>query len=351
MIAQGARDGNVSLFSVDLAEGISDLRRLAHACTCHHDSPGEGKTEYIDRPALADALREYGDSRAAYRLEHCGEGGLGWVGICSDDPGHDRVYVPFWCELRVCPECARRRSRQLAAELTQPIIDFVSTVPGWRGYRLRHVTLTTRVSLDEDTAEVARKLRAWRKGIRVMFQEHWPDDPYLGGLIAAEFGEAGRKLHFHALVFSRFIKRDWLGEAWQSLTDGDGRIYWVSEVKQDEIHEGVLEVCKYATKPAAFEGEDLEQTLARLHVTLKGIRRVQSFGSFYNLKRVKSPDMVCKTCGAVLDWLPELAVLKDEQSPEFEAAEGERLNLIHPNNLGGRAPPSAANNLVQLPGL
>lgn len=342
---------NDHLFSVDLAEGLADLDRVL--INLEHGRHFPPKTEQqIDRDKIARLLDDYGDHAAAARFSHCGEGGLGWVGVCSDNPDHPRHYVPFYCELRICPECASRRTRALAADLTQPIIDYVAGVPRWKGYRLRHVTLTTLVGLDQDTAEVARKLQRWRVGIRQMFQAMYPDDPHLGGIIGAEFGEHGRKLHYHVLLFSKWIDQATLGRAWRELTGGEGRIYWIQAVKTDRIHKAVLEVCKYATKPAAFEGENLEELLARLHMTLKGIRRVQPFGSFYNLPRKGKSDLVCKECGAVLDWLPEMAVLESAAAGSRTPHECGNLNLIHPNNLSGQPPPTVkqVDQLALFPG-
>jgi len=336
---------NSDLFSVDLAEGLQDLDRVLFAQKLNklHQPKPEQK---IDRDRLAALLDDWGDHAAASRLQHCGEGGLGWIGICSENPDHPRKYIPFYCELRICPECAARRSRALAGEITQPIIDYVASVPKWRGYKLRHVVLTTRVPLEADTSEVAQKLRDWRIGIRKMFQDLFPADDHLGGIIGAEFGETGRKLHFHILLFSKWIVPDDLGAAWQALTGSDGQIFKIKLVDTSNIHKAIFEVCKYATKPAKFQGEDLEALLARLHIVLKGIRRIQSFGSFYNLKRKGKSDLCCPECGAVLDWLPELAVIDQPAAGGRSNHECTSLNLIHPNNLNGVPPPEQPNNLL-----
>jgi len=330
------------LFAVDMSAGMKALKNIS---TGRKPDVVESGWYELDREKIANGLAAEGDSIAAYRFLHCREPGLGWVGQCCDDPTHETVYHPFSCMLRICPVCGGVRSNELAKSLTKPIADLAGRAPHW--YRLKHVVLTTTVSLDDGAVIVNQHVRRLRKAIRVMFQNHWPGDKWLGGAIGAEFGESGRKLHFHVLLLSKFIPKDSLSELWFAASGGLGKIVFVREVQ--DVASAVAEVAKYATKPMKFEGEteDIETTLVKVHFAIKGSRRLQTFGSFYDLERDdEHPEVVCPDCGGWLDWMPELEWMQAEASrAEVRTA----LDLIPANKLSGRAPPGPANNLNSLP--
>lgn len=258
----------------------------------------------MDRNLLAFYLSRDGDLKSSGRFIDCGAPGLGFVGVCVHDPTHAEVYHPFSCMLRICPTCAARRSAQLAEALEKPIAALVRASP--RRYTLKHLILTTSLSLFGETDHVRLAMRDYRIGVRVILQNLFPGDKLVGGLIGAEFGERGRKLHFHVLLLSPYVNQDELQEAWFKLTDGRGR--WTFVRKIDAVSEGISEVCKYITKPAAAsDDEKIEEIMSKLHFVMKGIRRFQPFGSMFKMPRnVEECDTVCPDCGSVLMWQPEL---------------------------------------------
>lgn len=344
MVAQNRAVDNLRLWQVDLSEGLKELHKALNRPNTETTPSG---AEYeLDRAEVARLLDEAGDHNAAFRFEHCGEAGLGWVGVCTDDPNHDTRYHPFSCMQRICPTCASKRSAQLAREITEPIRQLAARAPHY--YTLKHIVLTSNVSLDDDPELVRQLAQRWRRDIRRMFQKRWPGDSWLGGLIGFEFGEAGRKLHYHCLVLSKFYPQKDLSDDWRKITAGRGYIVHVTKVDDTELSSAVNEVCKYATKPLKFAGEDesIEQTLVKVHFVIKGVRRAQPFGSFYKLERVKDEsECTCPECGSDLHWISELEWMISEHHAEDVQA---RLNLIQANNLHDRAPPTTANNL-QLP--
>jgi len=344
---------NQRVSSDDLAEFSNSLKIGLHrleSCAVIHEERGRAAVEStldcddgsIDRDRLSDLLIDQGDDTAAFRLKHCEEPGMGWVGKCENDPNHKVWQSPFYCEQRICPVCAKRRSASLAAAILKPIIALSEGAP--RGYKLRHVVLTTDISLDEDTDQVRNHAKRLRVGIRHIFQAMFKDDKILGGFIGEEFGEEGRKLHYHVLVLSKFIPWKKLSEMWKGWTAGRGWRVHVSLI--DDVYKAVAEVSKYCTKPVKVNGEsqDIEETLARVHAVIKGRRRVQGFGSFYNMPRPDDDeyDISCPDCGGKVVWHSELSYLLAEENAEHPVAD---LFLRESNKLG-RSPPTYPDSEV-----
>lgn len=330
-------------FSQDLKLGLQRLKN----CTPHHEERGTAAVESawandtssIDRDRLAELLINMGDDTAAFRLRYCGESGMGWIGKCELHPEHSTLYSPFWCEQRVCPACAKRRSWKLALQILEPIRRLAENAPD--GYRLSHVTLTTDISLDEDISSVRTSAKRLRVGVRTLFQAMFPDDKNMGGIIGEEFGENGRKLHYHVLMLSKFIPKKKLISMWRKWTGGHGYIVHIRSV--DDVYSAVAEVVKYCTKPMKTSGEtqDIETTLARIHAVIKGRRRIQAFGIFYNMARDIDDEYecTCPDCGGPVVWRSELSEIS--AGVEVRRAPAS-VDLIESNKLLAqtRSPPS-----------
>ena len=264
---------------------------------------GQEVCQMIDRVKVGLHLSEGGDIAAANRFVDCGTPGKGWVGTCATDPTHTEVYHPFSCMLRICPTCAGRRAAQLAAAVEEPIEDLVNSSPP--GYSLKHVIFTTSVELTSNVDDLRAVVKLYRIGVREIIQSMFPRDKKMGGLIGAEFGENGRKLHFHVLLLSRYINKAELERRWEQITGGAGR--WTFIRKLVLVSDGLAEICKYVTKPTAGSGENLELVLVQLHFVLKGIRRLQAFGVFFKMDRDENEcSGVCPDCGGVLFWTDEI---------------------------------------------
>ena len=293
----------------------------------------------MDRARIAYYLSRDGDIPGSGRFADCGTPGLGFVGICVSNPSHSEVYHPFSCMLRICPTCAARRSAQLAASLEKPIAVLAEAAP--RHYTLKHLILTTSVSLSEDTDNLRSTMRRYRIGVREILQGLFPADKIMGGLIGAEFGENGRKLHFHVLLLSRYIDKEKLEKSWFDLTAGRGR--WSFIRKLAHVSDGIAEICKYVTKPTAEDdGEEIESVLAKLHFVLKGVRRFQAFGSFFRMDRNEAEtENVCRECGSVLMWQSELDWMQHNSAVDA-AARNALLYLKEAN----KSPPVGYNQLA-----
>jgi len=337
-------------FMVDLSQGMKAL----HTLTCPNHSPRsktpEKQTPPIDRAKVAELMRQGGDNTAAFRYEFCHTDGMGWVGVCLQDATHEGLYHPYSCNDRACPICSRRRSAELASQITKPVMELAKAAP--RSYRLRHLVLTTDRDLFEDETLVRASVQKWRKAIRIILQEHFARtdkkgrkvaDKWLGGLIGAEFGEKGRKLHFHVLLLSRYIRMDDVLALWKQATGGHGYIGHVREVDSNAVS-AIDEICKYATKSVKGEGEStsIEETLARVHFVLKGVRRLQGFGVFYNMARDETPaEACCPECGSPVMWMSELVWAEAQLWADVGSGV---LDLKPVNNLSGGDPPKQARS-------
>lgn len=346
------------LFAVDLSAGLKALRQVSYKAKYGGAGSADPEPE-IDRVKVADLLRAGGDSDAAFRYEFCHQDGMGFVGVCLADPTHEGLYHPFSCNDRACPVCSRRRSAELSSQITKPITDLAARAP--RGYGLRHLVLTTSVSLFDDADQVRRCVATWRTGIRVLLQDHFArrdsngrvtKDSWLGGLIGVEFGESGRKLHFHVLLLSRFVHMDSILAKWRDLTGGLGYIGKVRAVDSDAAG-AIDEVCKYATKAMRFDGESasVEETLARVHFVLKGVRRLQGFGVFYRMAREDIEiDLVCPECGSPVMWIDEITwmIAQADGRASLDLTPVNKL-LGSPARKGDRPPARAVQGALEWP--
>lgn len=323
-------------FALELRAGLGALTKLIKV-------PSERRRSQpaLDRARVAAGLRARGDAGAAQRFEDCGRVLPSWVGQCVADERHTAIFIRYSCMLRVCPYCAGRRAAQLAHDLTPAVVRLAGGAP--RGYRLRHVVLTTSISLADAMPHDVMTIRslAWS-----VLRDHWRDDRLLGALAGVEFGERGRRLHVHMLVLSRWIDHLWLADAWRSITGGAGRVVHVSAVR--DVAKSVREVAKYVTKVAKFEREwdDLEDVLVCTHFAIKGVRRFQGYGSFYNLPREEDgySDNVCPDCGAPVHFLPLWRWIERRKEIEIEDA---RLHLIQANKF--REKPTLPAHAFPLP--
>jgi hypothetical protein len=348
-------ESSFDLFTDDLRRGMETLSRALAGRNSGGNTPSVDSSDF-PRQELADALVDAGDPAAGKRMALCGQGGAGWVAVCDADESHETIYHPFSCMLRVCPVCASKRAAQLADQIADPIARFAERSPSW--YTLKHVVLTTSIGLDLPAEVLKTKIVVLRRAIIREFKRHWKGDKWLGGGIGVEFGEQGRKLHFHMLVHSRFVdKAGWLTPMWERVTGGLGKITYVSKVT--DVYAGVRELTKYITKPQKNSSDDmgLVAVLSKLHMVLKGIRRFQTWGSFYHIAgsgRVqidRLPDehepACCPTCSGSVHWVPELSyLLRTEQDDWNGQGGGSALDLITANNLGLPPPVDAGKQLA-----
>ncbi len=182
---------------------------------------------------------------------------------------HIHQVIPnFVCEFRLCPDCARRKSRKRLNKYLPVMTAFV------RENRVTpvHLVLTQTHKKETRKQSVKRLKTAFNNLIR---REFWKEH-FKGGTWSIEFtkGKDGlHHTHLHIIGFrNRFFDIDLLRAEWFSVT-GDSFILRLDPIT--ELSKGLLEVFKYVSKPLdtdRFTAEDLRDFL--------NLRNTHLFGSF-----------------------------------------------------------------------
>lgn len=213
----------------------------------------------------AVAFRECGTLCSVRECDVCGEARPG-SGVVS--PGAEP------CQMRMCGWCARRRSRELVAELVARI-QAIRPREKW-GWKF----LTVQAAYDPtDAGDVSVEgLLSRVQGLKQALRFAWdPDRVYRErgvsrprgekGFLGWRLGQKGAGLfvalelagtgfvHAHLLYFGPYIAKSWLEEA---LKEGDARCghTWIAEVREGEEKDAVVEVAKYCAKLVSFLDED-----------------------------------------------------------------------------------------------
>lgn len=262
----------------------------------------------------------------AEEFRWCGSNFRG-VKVCSEDITHSKA-VPISCHRRYCPTCARRAAAALVDAYVPQVLAAVKANEQ-HGYRMREVTLTTKIDLY--APDVRDQVKAAIQQVNQFFdlvggsklpekyRNRWsePSHEYYTGeglLFGVEFGPNGNKLHFHCLWFGRYIDKYWMSQTWQAISGYS--INWIEAVTNTEA--AVRESLKYATKlvkrkvdQETGEVQDLYPSpkhIARLAYVLHGMRRVFSRGCFRGIRddvadQDQDKGCKCDKCGAKADLI------------------------------------------------
>lgn len=137
-------------------------------------------------------LRERGFHREADRFCECNTEKVKHCASC----GHVR-FGRWWCELSICPDCARRR----AERTRQAWRNAAARVRQRRGFSWKLLTVTVEKSGDV-RADYQRLRAAWRK-FRHRLSRRYPGT---GGFASVEVGESGN-VHLHTLCYLPFVPK------------------------------------------------------------------------------------------------------------------------------------------------
>ncbi len=190
---------------------------------------------------------------------------------------HIHQVIPnYVCEFRLCPDCARRKSRKRLNKYLPAMTAFV------RENRVTPVHLVlTQTHQKETRKQSVKRLRdAFSNLIR---REFWKEH-FKGGTWSIEFTKGKDNLHhthLHIIGFrNRFFDIKFLRSEWKSVT-GNSSVLHLDPIT--ELSKGLLEVFKYVSKPLdvdKFEAEDLKDFLK--------LRNTNLFGSFGEFRKFKS---------------------------------------------------------------
>jgi len=216
--------------------------------------------------------------------------------------GHNR------CRQKFCSNCERKKSMIWSARIMERLKDE-------KKYNYYLLTLTIR-----DMADLGKMIKrlecAWRcfvhedKNLRKLFKER-----FCGGVRSLEVkkgsGSGLWHCHYHVFLISKRSGRDieWIKEAWNRITDGDGQQVDIRVIRKNKILDGLVETLKYITKFEDMQLSDLD--LFDMVFELKGKRRINSFGILYGLgkqvdedldnvdkKEKVLTDFICELCGS-----------------------------------------------------
>jgi hypothetical protein len=295
------------------------------------DSGGYKRTDtYIGwRKEVTAMLLEYGLDKQARLFYDCAEHPKRWipsdrktlhsnaatVWLCSEDPTHPAAMFMSTCDLRICPDCAARQTARLAARYIPKAIE-LSKVGG--RYHLRHIVFTTPIELTSDTpekinAEIERLSRLPRQTLDLLQEqgelenEHWKT---FGCIQSAEFGTDGLKLHFHVIQYGDYIPQKKLSEAWMHVTGGLADVVYIRAIKTtspEDTANDVIETLKYSVKFWKTDKKTGQvhylpaNVMPHLLLTLKGLRRIRSWGCFYGLPKPKKEPFCCSECNKEME--------------------------------------------------
>jgi hypothetical protein len=142
----------------------------------------------------------------------------------------------------------------------------------------------------------AGEIRAHNKAIGKLIRKH-----FKGGVSVNEV--KGSFLHSHCIVFGPYAPQDKLSQEWKTLTGC--QVVDIREIKQ-KTRDVVNYITKYIKKPYGYENNEEGRALAiQFLQNFKGVRRIHSYGVFYNLPREKKPRWSCPYCESdmvILDW-------------------------------------------------
>lgn len=278
-------------------------------------------------------LENVGLDSAAAEFGSCGE--IYGVLACGNNPKHFAELAVHTCKLRFCPTCARRLSAKLCDRYLPAIKKAVEHSP--RKYTFKMINLTTNVSLYDD--DVVAKTKNLYRSVSNLFdnllgsgKSNWSQKSKKGYsgegyLVAAEFGEVGRKLHFHVLFFGRFLPVRSLSAEWEAITGFP--IVYVTKIKEG-LKRGLKETLKYISKfekatSGEFSGYAIPKEICLLAQVFQKLRRVRTRGIFYNLPTEEQVSL-CEetqadtTCPVCLSRLVTYDPFEwDKQHPEMKA--------------------------------
>lgn len=280
------------------------------------------------RADVFEALGDAGDEKTADRWLSCSENPVTKIKpaagaalppaaevvfVCKGDHTHEAEVYAQTCDLRICPDCARRHAARLAARYTPKMLDLLHQ--HHRTHRFRLVTFTLPYALTDADIK-AKYLAGFDQVHRVMDEMMVVKNPdwkaSQGFTVTAEFGSEGLKLHYHVIHYGQYLEQGELSRRWFTATDGAAYVVDVRSLvrKGKPLEEAVQEVFKYAVK---FFSKDkttsevkcipaeLVPVLARV---LEGTRRVRAYGVFYNLPEPDRPGHLCDACGSEMVGIP-----------------------------------------------
>ncbi|MCH9032333.1 MAG: protein rep [candidate division Zixibacteria bacterium] len=255
-------------------------------------------TTYIKEIAL-DYLREYQRTgiewlkkksdqllKHASRFRYCG-----YEYILFNCNSYRQTYIcPLRCESRICPQCAKKHYFRIKAKLFR----MFRGLPCDGSKRLMLLTLTLRTHSDEEISTF--DVRLLFKHVRQLITKLYPRAEGCGAVGVFEIGSTSN-LHVHLIVYGDYVPQHKISDLWREIT-GDSFVVDIRKLTHRKKQVGYI--LKYIHKP--HRGNDPEDVARYLDI-ITGVRRVHTYGVFYNFKFTANASVACFTCGGRLVFL------------------------------------------------
>lgn len=272
------------------------------------------------------ALSVKGFNRVSQDLLNCGCNIR--VRVCKKDAAHmPATAFALHCGLPFCEECAKRESARKYHCYIPALEALLERNPQYPDHFLFKVNLTTPHHLSElDNKTFKEMQRLVNNFLSVYFFYYFYEKGELskaeirssrcnlkahgiGAIANCEFGERGRKLHWHLMMYAPFMVKDDIAAVWKDVTGGICQVVDVSGiyVKGNDKEDGggilgaLKEVVKYSTKILSLSPSEVPH----LYGVLKGNRRFRAFGILYNHPLLDNEEKkhTCEQCQSEFDLI------------------------------------------------
>ncbi|NVM23718.1 MAG: protein rep, partial [Desulfobacterales bacterium] len=223
----------------------------------------------------------------------------------------NEFYVPFRCDLRICPQCNQRYANLFRARYLPVIKKLMERKKGKD--RLMLLTLTTKNTGEiPGPAEIKAHNKAIGKLMKMPLRDKngkvikdkngKPIKVFKGGVSANEV--KGTYLHSHCIIYGRYVPQEALSKEWQALTGNE--VVDIREINQ-KARDVANYVSKYLKKPYRYDNSEIGVSLGvQFLKSFRGVRRVHSFGIFYAANhKDKKYEWCCPFCeskAVILQW-------------------------------------------------
>lgn len=215
-------------------------------------------TTFETAQRLADKLEQAGLSNYAQKIRECH---TTWVALRCRNCG-TRYAIPNHCDLRFCPHCQRRLSKQRQQELEWWIrlLD-----------RPKHVVLTVR-----NTEILTKEYIQWVKKCFGRLRRRKLAKSWRSGIYAIEVTNESRgwHVHIHALIEAPWIDQRELAKTWAEIVGQDFAIVWVGAAKDAGVAKEVMKYTVKGNQLASWSPEEIRQYI----LATEGIRLFGRFG-------------------------------------------------------------------------
>lgn len=322
------------------------------------------------RAEVASRLNDAGRWSESVNFQECGQlWGNFQVLVCSTDATHEARALPFTCHLRYCPECERRHQAEQVAKYT-PILKSLAD-EGSRdrdNWSLKKIVLTTPFPITSPTAkqdyhDAWEYFERWqqlmlqdllqgemtagekRRG-RIELKDHG-----YGSMVSSEYGEEGKKLHFHITAYCPFMPKFKTSEKWLQASGGNCEVTDIRRIDYHDVENAVREQVKYITKFSKLAPE----LVIKLADILDGAHRVRTYGVVRGKVAVREA-CTCSACQAKLTIIrvQEYFYIHAERNTEpdpviLAAAEKIGLEFKRGNKAGESGVNLARSDIPDLP--